>query len=239
MLFLGACLGRTLWSWRSNASLDLKLLSLPPMQFTRVWIPDPEEVWKSAEITQDYKDGDRSLHLQLEDGTVSTGLQNSMVPHRPSRSSKTLWFPRVLLTVSMVPMGLRGPPKLYGSPWSSLPIISRVPHAPSRSSKTLWFPPVLLIISMVPHRPSQSSKTLWFPLVLLTDHLYGSPWAFMVLQNSMVPHGPSDHLYGPHGPSRSSKALWFPPVLLTDHLYGSPWAFTVLQNSMIPHSPPE
>ena len=53
------------------------------MQFTRVWIPDPEEVWKSAEITQDYKDGDRSLHLQLEDGTVSTGLQNSMVTHRP------------------------------------------------------------------------------------------------------------------------------------------------------------
>lgn len=39
-------------------------------KFTRVWIPDPEEVWKSAEITQDYKDGDRSLHLQLEDGTL-------------------------------------------------------------------------------------------------------------------------------------------------------------------------
>uniref|UniRef100_A0A669QZC0 Uncharacterized protein n=1 Tax=Phasianus colchicus TaxID=9054 RepID=A0A669QZC0_PHACC len=41
-----------------------------PIQGTRVWIPDPEEVWKSAEISQDYKEGDRSLHLQLEDGTL-------------------------------------------------------------------------------------------------------------------------------------------------------------------------
>ena len=183
MLLLGACLCPTLWSWRSNASLDLKLLSLPPMQFTRVWIPDPEEVWKSAEITQDYKDGDRSLHLQLEDGTVSTGLQNSMVTHRPSRSSKTLWFPPVLLTIFMVP------------------------HRPSRSSKTLWFPPVLLIISMVPHRPSRSSKTLWFPPVLLTDHLYGSPWTSKVLQSSMVSPSPPyrSSLWFPmglHGPPK-------------------------------------
>ncbi|CAK6967247.1 unconventional myosin-Va isoform X5 [Scomber scombrus] len=35
----------------------------------RVWIPDVEEVWKSAELTKDYKNGDASLQLLLEDGT--------------------------------------------------------------------------------------------------------------------------------------------------------------------------
>lgn len=39
-------------------------------QFTRVWIPDPEEVWKAAEITKDYKEGETVLHLRLEDETV-------------------------------------------------------------------------------------------------------------------------------------------------------------------------
>ncbi|XP_016151527.1 unconventional myosin-Vb-like [Sinocyclocheilus grahami] len=36
-------------------------------RYTRVWIPDPEEVWKSAEIIKDYKEGDKVLHLKLED----------------------------------------------------------------------------------------------------------------------------------------------------------------------------
>ncbi|XP_034091429.1 unconventional myosin-Va isoform X5 [Gymnodraco acuticeps] len=35
----------------------------------RVWVPDAEEVWKSAELTEDYKNGDTSLQLMLEDGT--------------------------------------------------------------------------------------------------------------------------------------------------------------------------
>ncbi|XP_041642751.1 unconventional myosin-Va isoform X5 [Cheilinus undulatus] len=35
----------------------------------RVWIPDAEEVWKSAELSKDYKNGDASLQLMLEDGT--------------------------------------------------------------------------------------------------------------------------------------------------------------------------
>ncbi|XP_035484379.2 unconventional myosin-Va isoform X8 [Scophthalmus maximus] len=35
----------------------------------RVWIPDAEEVWKSAELNKDYKNGDASLVLMLEDGT--------------------------------------------------------------------------------------------------------------------------------------------------------------------------
>uniref|UniRef100_A0A667WI89 Myosin VA n=1 Tax=Myripristis murdjan TaxID=586833 RepID=A0A667WI89_9TELE len=38
--------------------------------FARVWIPDAEEVWKSAELTKDYKNGDSSLQLTLEDGSV-------------------------------------------------------------------------------------------------------------------------------------------------------------------------
>uniref|UniRef100_A0A3Q3JGP6 Myosin motor domain-containing protein n=1 Tax=Monopterus albus TaxID=43700 RepID=A0A3Q3JGP6_MONAL len=38
-------------------------------QYTRVWIPDPEEVWKAAEIIRDYKEGEAVLHLKLEDET--------------------------------------------------------------------------------------------------------------------------------------------------------------------------
>ncbi|XP_042191939.1 unconventional myosin-Vb [Callorhinchus milii] len=37
-------------------------------QFTKVWIPDPEDVWKSAEIVKNYREEDEHLHLQLEDG---------------------------------------------------------------------------------------------------------------------------------------------------------------------------
>ncbi|XP_061590558.1 unconventional myosin-Vb isoform X3 [Cololabis saira] len=36
-------------------------------KYTRVWIPDPDDVWKAAEITKDYKEGDPVLHLKLED----------------------------------------------------------------------------------------------------------------------------------------------------------------------------
>ncbi|XP_072236362.1 unconventional myosin-Va isoform X3 [Leuresthes tenuis] len=39
------------------------------VQSARVWIPDAEEVWKSAELIKDYKNGDASLQLMLEDGT--------------------------------------------------------------------------------------------------------------------------------------------------------------------------
>ncbi|KFP67592.1 Unconventional myosin-Vb, partial [Cariama cristata] len=36
----------------------------------RVWIPDSVEVWRVAEITRAYKDGDAILHLRLEDGSA-------------------------------------------------------------------------------------------------------------------------------------------------------------------------
>ncbi|KFO59149.1 Unconventional myosin-Vb, partial [Corvus brachyrhynchos] len=39
-------------------------------QYTRVWIPDPDDVWRSAEIIKDYKEGDKSLQLKLEDETL-------------------------------------------------------------------------------------------------------------------------------------------------------------------------
>uniref|UniRef100_A0A3B3TYC5 Myosin VA n=1 Tax=Poecilia latipinna TaxID=48699 RepID=A0A3B3TYC5_9TELE len=40
------------------------------VQSARVWIPDAEEVWKSVELTKDYKNDDASLQLMLEDGTT-------------------------------------------------------------------------------------------------------------------------------------------------------------------------
>uniref|UniRef100_A0A8C3IXA1 Myosin VC n=1 Tax=Chrysemys picta bellii TaxID=8478 RepID=A0A8C3IXA1_CHRPI len=39
------------------------------IMYNRVWIPDNEEVWQSAEITKNYRTGDHVLHLLLEDGT--------------------------------------------------------------------------------------------------------------------------------------------------------------------------
>ncbi|XP_061577625.1 unconventional myosin-Va-like isoform X2 [Cololabis saira] len=38
-------------------------------QRARVWLPDAVEVWRSAELLQDYRPGDTRLSLQLEDGT--------------------------------------------------------------------------------------------------------------------------------------------------------------------------
>ncbi|MCI4382023.1 hypothetical protein PGIGA_G00258860 [Pangasianodon gigas] len=39
-------------------------------KYNRVWVPDAEQVWKSAELLRDYTPGDPALHLQLEDGAV-------------------------------------------------------------------------------------------------------------------------------------------------------------------------
>uniref|UniRef100_A0A663FJK8 Unconventional myosin-Vb n=1 Tax=Aquila chrysaetos chrysaetos TaxID=223781 RepID=A0A663FJK8_AQUCH len=49
---------------------NLEACSQLCFQYTRVWIPDPDEVWRSAEIIKDYKEGDKSLHLKLEDETL-------------------------------------------------------------------------------------------------------------------------------------------------------------------------
>uniref|UniRef100_A0A8C2I1W7 Myosin VC n=1 Tax=Cyprinus carpio TaxID=7962 RepID=A0A8C2I1W7_CYPCA len=39
------------------------------LRYNRVWIPDAEHVWQSAEILTDFKPGETVLELQLEDGT--------------------------------------------------------------------------------------------------------------------------------------------------------------------------
>ncbi|XP_031221901.1 unconventional myosin-Vb isoform X3 [Mastomys coucha] len=52
-------------------------------RYTRVWIPDPDEVWRSAELTKDYNEGDKSLQLRLEDDTIleyPVDVQNNQVP---------------------------------------------------------------------------------------------------------------------------------------------------------------
>uniref|UniRef100_A0A8B9K909 Myosin VB n=1 Tax=Astyanax mexicanus TaxID=7994 RepID=A0A8B9K909_ASTMX len=51
--------------------------------YTRVWIPDPEEVWKPAEIIKDYKEGDPILHLKLEDESTleyAIGPKDNQLP---------------------------------------------------------------------------------------------------------------------------------------------------------------
>uniref|UniRef100_A0A673W767 Myosin VC n=1 Tax=Salmo trutta TaxID=8032 RepID=A0A673W767_SALTR len=52
-------------------------------KYNRVWIPDEEHVWKSAEILRDFKPGDETLELQLEDGTMLYSLDTSspQLPH--------------------------------------------------------------------------------------------------------------------------------------------------------------
>lgn len=45
-------------------------------QFSRVWIPDPEDVWKSAELLKDFSNGDQHLQLRLEDGKVRNIEEN-------------------------------------------------------------------------------------------------------------------------------------------------------------------
>uniref|UniRef100_A0A8C2I4H8 Unconventional myosin-Vb n=1 Tax=Cyprinus carpio TaxID=7962 RepID=A0A8C2I4H8_CYPCA len=59
------------------------LSGLYPLSYTRVWIPDPEEVWKPAEIIKDYKEGDTVLHLKLEDESTleySIGPKDHALP---------------------------------------------------------------------------------------------------------------------------------------------------------------
>ncbi|XP_051495924.1 unconventional myosin-Va-like [Apus apus] len=52
----------------------------PYVQGARVWIPDCVEVWKVAEITRGYKEGDTVLHLRLEDGSALPYPVGSQLP---------------------------------------------------------------------------------------------------------------------------------------------------------------
>uniref|UniRef100_A0A3B3TFX2 Unconventional myosin-Va n=1 Tax=Paramormyrops kingsleyae TaxID=1676925 RepID=A0A3B3TFX2_9TELE len=47
---------------------DIYTYLLQLCNYARVWVPDSDGVWKPAELTRDYKQGDSVLHLLLEDG---------------------------------------------------------------------------------------------------------------------------------------------------------------------------
>nr|XP_034986465.1 unconventional myosin-Va isoform X6 [Zootoca vivipara] len=62
---LAAQITRSLHHQRYWESVDLDYMYV---KYARIWIPDPEVVWKSAELVKDYKSGDKVLHLRVEDG---------------------------------------------------------------------------------------------------------------------------------------------------------------------------
>ncbi|KAM8751307.1 unconventional myosin-Vc [Acanthopagrus schlegelii] len=52
-------------------------------EYNRVWIPDAEHVWKSAEIMRDFHSGDNVLELLLEDGTEHYYPVDPLKPQLP------------------------------------------------------------------------------------------------------------------------------------------------------------
>uniref|UniRef100_A0A3Q2YC14 Myosin motor domain-containing protein n=1 Tax=Hippocampus comes TaxID=109280 RepID=A0A3Q2YC14_HIPCM len=52
-------------------------------RYNRVWIPDDEHVWKSAEIVRDFHYGDDCLQLLLENGTEHKYIVDSSPPELP------------------------------------------------------------------------------------------------------------------------------------------------------------
>lgn len=54
-----------------------------------MWVPDPDAVWVSAVILQDYSLGDKQLRLQLSDGKV-TVENNNKKKKKNSTSQKLL-----------------------------------------------------------------------------------------------------------------------------------------------------
>uniref|UniRef100_A0A671S7W8 Myosin motor domain-containing protein n=1 Tax=Sinocyclocheilus anshuiensis TaxID=1608454 RepID=A0A671S7W8_9TELE len=52
-------------------------------KYNRVWIPDAEHVWQSAEILTDFKPGETVLELQLEDGTSAKFDHSVNISHLP------------------------------------------------------------------------------------------------------------------------------------------------------------
>ncbi|KAK3526293.1 hypothetical protein QTP70_022697 [Hemibagrus guttatus] len=92
-------------------------LSSDPLQYTRVWVPDSQEVWRSAELTRDYRSGDTALQLQLEDGTVSQKISiltsKSILNHfPPTFSHKKLEYKLDPKSITLPP--LRNPDILVG-----------------------------------------------------------------------------------------------------------------------------
>ena len=44
-------------------------------QGTRVWLKDPEKVWKAARVTENYNGGGSKLQLELEDDATPLALE--------------------------------------------------------------------------------------------------------------------------------------------------------------------
>uniref|UniRef100_A0A3Q2QJ82 Myosin VC n=1 Tax=Fundulus heteroclitus TaxID=8078 RepID=A0A3Q2QJ82_FUNHE len=59
-------------------------------KYNRVWIPDDQHVWKSAEITKDFRSGDGVLELLLEDGTHLHPVDPSKTKLPPLRNPDIL-----------------------------------------------------------------------------------------------------------------------------------------------------
>lgn len=48
-----------------------------------MWVPDPDAVWVSALLLQDYSPGEKHLLLQLSDGKVRHAVSKSISIQRP------------------------------------------------------------------------------------------------------------------------------------------------------------
>ena len=59
------------WSFNITIFTFLSLPNIVHFQGARVWIPDPESVWRGAELLSDYKADDKQLKVLTEDGEVS------------------------------------------------------------------------------------------------------------------------------------------------------------------------
>lgn len=68
--------------WRSGPWADciyvFVLILICCVKRARVWIPDPEMVWKAAVILKDYKEGDESLKIRLQNEEELIEIEDSV-----------------------------------------------------------------------------------------------------------------------------------------------------------------
>ena len=82
----------------------------------RIWIPDPDRVWRGAELLRDYKTGDNEMAILLEDGETMTlplgraGAPSKDVKLPPLRNPEILIGERARLVVhtNLILVGRRG-----------------------------------------------------------------------------------------------------------------------------------
>lgn len=96
-----------------------------------MWIPDAEEVWKSAELIKDYKNGDASLQLMLEDGKVRTDRRGVL-----GGSSVSLLYALSHLSSVCFPLCLKDTPEC----WVSLAAIGFTINTPHKRDRLANMP---------------------------------------------------------------------------------------------------